>query len=69
MFNGVIASRGRAEALVQLGDQSGTVQVGDVGNPSTPWLPAGWKVAAIDAHDGTVTLRNGNSLRKRTIND
>jgi len=64
-FSGVITSRGRAEALVQTGSFSGTVQVGDVGKGSAnPWLPKGWSVDAIDAGQGVLTLRQGLSTRR-----
>jgi len=63
-FSGVITSRGRAEALVQTGSVSGTVQVGDIGRGSAnPWLPQGWSVDAIDARQGVLTLRQGSSTR------
>ncbi|MEB3183338.1 MAG: hypothetical protein VKN15_02980 [Cyanobacteriota bacterium] len=66
-FSGVIASRGAAEALVQSAAHSGTVKVGDVGMPSNPWLPRGWKVTAIDASQGRLTLRNGPVVRTITL--
>ena len=63
-FSGVITSRGRAEALVQTGSVSGTVQVGDIGRGSAnPWLPQGWSVDAIDARQGVLTLRQGSRTR------
>lgn len=66
-FSGVIASRGAAEALVQSAAHSGTVKVGDVGMASNPWLPRGWKVTAIDASQGRLTLRNGPVVRTITL--
>jgi len=63
----VIASRGGAEALVQSAAFSGTVKVGDVGRPSNPWLPRGWRVTAIDASQGRLTLRNGAVVRTITL--
>lgn len=66
-FSGVIASRGAAEALVQSAAHSGTVKVGDVGMPSNPWLPRGWKVTAIDASQGRLTLRYGPVVRTITL--
>ena len=62
-FSGVITSRGRAEALVQTGSDSGTVQVGDIGRGANPWLPQGWSVDAIDARQGVLTLRQGSRTR------
>jgi hypothetical protein len=59
----VITSRGRAEALVQTGSDSGTVQVGDIGRGANPWLPQGWSVDAIDARQGVLTLRQGSRTR------
>lgn len=69
LFNGVIATGGRPEALVQLGEQSGSVRVGDVGGKSKPWLPAGWTVAAIDTRQGTLTLSQGATIRRKTLVD
>ena len=63
VFSGVIASRGVAEALVQSGGQSGPVKVGEVGGVRLPWLPAGWKVTAIDAQQGRLTLQRGAVVR------
>ena len=69
MFSGVIASRGRSEALVQTGSESGTVRVGDVGGRSNPWLPPGWTVAAIDARAGTITLSQGQQVKRLQISN
>lgn len=62
-FTGVIASRGRAEALVQTAAASNAVQVGEVGGPAKPWLPRGWRVVAIDVQQGRLTLRQGQAVR------
>ena len=58
-FSGVIVTGGQAQALVQLGANSGSLRVGDRGGRSTDLLPAGWSVARIDVQRGVLTLRQG----------
>ncbi|MEB3184784.1 MAG: hypothetical protein VKM97_02760 [Cyanobacteriota bacterium] len=58
-FTGLVVSGGQAQALVQLGDLSGSLRVGDRGGRSTNLLPAGWSVARIDGRRGVLTLRQG----------
>jgi hypothetical protein len=55
-FNGVISSGGRPMALVQFGEQSGSLAVGDAGGRTTDLLPEAWKVASIDVQRGRLTL-------------
>jgi hypothetical protein len=66
-FTGVIASGGRVGALVQIGPNSGTVQLGETGHPSTPWLPQGWRVVGIDGEQPRLTLRRGSTVRSFTL--
>lgn len=66
-FTGVIASGGRVGALVQTGPNSGTVQLGETGHPSTPWLPQGWRVVGIDGEQPRLTLRRGSTVRSFTL--
>ncbi len=66
-FTGVIASGGRVGALVQTGANSGTVQLGETGQPSTPWLPQGWRVVGIDGEQPRLTLRRGSTVRSFTL--
>jgi len=58
-FTGLVVSGGQAQALVQLGNLSGSLRVGDRGGRSTNLLPAGWSVARIDGRRGVLTLRQG----------
>lgn len=62
-FSGVIVSGGEAQALVQLGANSGSLRVGDRGGRSTDLLPPGWSVARIDVQRGVLTLRQGQRNR------
>jgi len=66
-FTGVISSGGRVGALVQTGSDSGTVHLGETGNPGTPWLPQGWRVVGIDGVQGRLTLRRGATVRRLTL--
>jgi len=62
-FQGVILSRGRAQALVQFGSESGNLRVGDAGGRTTPLLPPGWAVGGIDVARGRLILRvSGRSV-------
>lgn len=58
-FQGVLRSAGVAQALVQVGADSGALRVGDRGGRTTDLLPAGWSVAAIDVEQGRLVLRQG----------
>nr|WP_259735315.1 hypothetical protein [Synechococcus sp. CS-1329] len=64
-FQGVISSGGRPRALVQFGDQSGSLVIGDIGGRSTDLLPKAWRVSSIDLQRGRLTLegrqRQGSS--------
>jgi hypothetical protein len=66
-FTGVIRSRGQAQALVQLGDQSGAVCVGRRGVCSgsglPALLPADWSVTSIDVASGRLVLNQGGQRR------
>jgi len=62
-FQGVILSRGRAQALVRFGAESGNLRVGDAGGRTTPLLPSGWAVGGIDVARGRLILRvSGRSV-------
>lgn len=62
-FSGVVSSRGRAQALVQLAGQTGPICVGTrgfcPGSGIAPLLPAGWSVTRIDVASGLLSLRQG----------
>lgn len=58
-FQGVLKASGVAQALVELGSESGVLRVGDRGGRTTKLLPDGWSVAAIDVQRGQLTLRQG----------
>lgn len=66
-FTGVIRSGGRSQALVQLGDQSGTVCVGRrgycPGSGQPALLPPGWTVTGIDANQGRLVLNLAGQRR------
>ena len=59
-LTGVVRSAGQAQALVQFGSLSGTLQVGQIGGRSTELLPPGWIVVRIDSQRGRLTLRQGS---------
>jgi hypothetical protein len=71
-FSGVIRSGGQVQALVQVGSQSGPLCPGPRGacggSGLAPLLPPGWSVAAIDAAQGRLTLRQGRQQRVLTLN-
>ena len=58
-LTGVVRSGGRAEAVVLYGSRSGSLFLGDQGGRNTDLLPAGWRVAAIDSSQGSLTLAHG----------
>ena len=70
-FTGVIRSAGQSQALVQLGDQSGAVCVGQRGVCSgsglPALLPAGWSVTSIDVASGRLVLNQGGQRRVFTL--
>jgi hypothetical protein len=70
-FTGVIRSAGEAQALVQLGDQSGAVCVGQRGVCSgsglPALLPAGWSVTSIDVASGRLVLNQAGQRRVFTL--
>jgi len=61
-FTGVVSIGSRAQALVQLGELSGSLRQGDRGGRNTELLPAGWSVAGIDLQRGVLTLSQGQRL-------
>lgn len=63
-FQGVLRSAGAAQALVELGAESGVLRVGDRGGHTTALLPRGWSVAAIDVERGRLLLRQGRHTIK-----
>ncbi|MBM5783557.1 MAG: pilus assembly protein PilP [Cyanobacteria bacterium K_DeepCast_35m_m1_288] len=66
-FTGVIRSAGQAQALVQVGDQSGAVCVGRrgvcVGSGLPALLPADWSVTSIDVASGRLVLNQAGQRR------
>ncbi len=61
-FTGVVSTGSRPQALVQLGELSGSLRQGDRGGRNTKLLPAGWSVAGIDLQRGVLTLSQGQRL-------
>ena len=59
-FSGVVRSGPQAQALVQFGSLSGSLSPGEVGGRTTALLPPGWRVAAVDAQRGRLTLQQGS---------
>ncbi|MFM7676233.1 MAG: hypothetical protein ACKO5F_11780 [Synechococcus sp.] len=59
-FNGVVASYGRPQALVQFGAVSGSLGPGDQGGRTTDLLPVGWSVQAVDVQRGLLVLRQAD---------
>lgn len=66
-FQGVLRAAGEAQALVQFGDVSGALRLGDRGGRTTELLPAGWSVAAIDVDQGQLLLRQGRQTVKAEL--
>jgi hypothetical protein len=66
-FTGVIRSAGRAQALVQVGDQSGAVCVGRrglcPGSGLPALLPPDWAVMSIDVASGRMVLNQAGQKR------
>ena len=66
-FTGVIRSAGQAQALVQVGDQSGAVCVGRrgvcPGSGLPALLPSGWSVTSIDVASGRLVLNQAGQRR------
>ena len=61
-FTGVVSIGSQPQALVQLGELSGSLRQGDRGGRNTKLLPAGWSVAGIDLQRGVLTLSQGQRL-------
>ena len=61
-FTGVVRSGAQAQALVQFGSLSGSLSAGAVGGRSTDLLPPGWRVAAVDAQRGRLSLQQGSQV-------
>jgi hypothetical protein len=59
-FTGVVRSGSQAQALVQFGSLSGSLSAGEVGGRTTELLPPGWRVAAVDAQRGRLSLQQGS---------
>ena len=66
-FQGVISSGGRPMALVQFGQQSGSLAVGDAGGRTTDLLPEAWRVVAIDVLRGRLTLASRQGQAKGQV--
>jgi len=66
-FTGVIRSAGQAQALVQVGDQSGAVCVGRrgvcPGSGLPALLPSDWSVTSIDVASGRLVLNQAGQRR------
>ena len=62
LFTGVVSIGSQPQALVQLGEISGSLRQGDRGGRNTKLLPAGWSVAGIDLQRGVLTLSQGQRL-------
>ena len=66
-FTGVIRSAGQSQALVQFGDLSGAVCVGQRGlcpeSGLPALLPAGWSVTSIDVANGRLVLTQAGQQR------
>ena len=66
-LTGVIRSAGQAQALVQVGDQSGAVCVGRrgvcPGSGLPALLPADWSVTSIDVASGKLVLNQAGQRR------
>jgi len=66
-FTGVIRSAGQAQALVQVGEQSGAVCVGRrgvcPGSGLPALLPADWSVTSIDVASGRLVLNQAGQRR------
>ncbi|AIQ97339.1 hypothetical protein [Prochlorococcus sp. MIT 0801] len=56
-FTGQIAENDVINVFVTYNDQSGTVQVGDIGGESTSLLPNGWVVEGIDIDTRVLRLK------------
>jgi hypothetical protein len=59
LFSGVIRVGASPQAMVQLGDNTGSLAIGEVGGRNTDLLPTGWVVSAIDVDRGRLVLRQG----------
>ncbi|CAK6699585.1 hypothetical protein [Synechococcus sp. CBW1107] len=70
-FTGVIRTAGQAQALVQVGDQSGAVCVGRRGvcrgSGLPAFLPADWSVTSIDVASGRLVLNQAGQRRVFTL--
>jgi len=62
-LTGVVLTHGIAQAFVDYGHQSGPVVVGEKGGGAIAWLPAGWRVAAIDVQQGQLLLQAEDGRR------
>lgn len=66
-FQGVISSGGRPMALVQFGEQSGSLAVGDAGGRTTDLLPEAWRVVSINVLRGRLTLATRQGQAKGQV--
>lgn len=70
-FSGVVSTRGKAQALVQVGGQTGPLCVGPrgfcPGSGIAPLLPAGWTVTSINVGNGLLSLRQGGQSVTLTL--
>lgn len=60
-ISGIVNSNRKSMAFVQLGPESGYVQVGDVGGITTDLVPKDWRVRKIDISSGTIVLAKGKN--------
>jgi hypothetical protein len=60
-LTGVIATRGRSQAFVQVGGNTGLLCTGPRGrcNDDQPLLPPGWNVTGVDSSSGLVAMTYG----------
>lgn len=60
-LTGVILTGGLPAALVQRGENSGTLLAGERGGAGHPFLPQGWRVDSININTGQMILRHGST--------
>lgn len=60
-LTGVIQTGGQPAAIVQLGENSGTLLAGERGGGGHPFLPQGWRVDSININAGLMILRHGST--------
>ena len=61
-ITGVVQSGGRPEAIVEMGNQSDSLRIGQQGSTTTPLLPPGWSVETININACSLVLKKGGLL-------